>query len=469
MNTAPQEILDKIVSNLNIEDTVSSHCAIPAVSLRGRTDPVVYLGQAFRNSRFLLACMTDTGSVLSGSRALEYFEPGNIVADSDWDFFVHNDLESVRVMMAALEYSGVEWSIDTLKFSRLLDGDVGCSETIPLVHITGAHRYAARETTLHESGTQPERSARREAEVGLVGFVYDECVLAAHDAGKGWGSVRTSGTATAKVTKKDHNYGHVPLEACFDVTVNFGSETAAPGGLPAYGEDSDSGSVLQGHVSVAGESQKVQLILCAPGSSGYPMQRQTPVMRVSSFYASHVQCFLSGWCAVQLFPEETSKRTAFIWDTLLEASVWRAIDKYKERGYTFKGWEGPYTFPSKRLSVRDRSVLFVDFTPTYKEALADADYPRELFRMLRAGLDMLSWYVNQDGCIELSVDKELTAARGTLNFQGSFSSEQEIRHAFKEDYERFVGRYEDEQRMHRMLNSGVLATSTTHRRGAQLL
>lgn len=76
-----------------------------------RKDPVRYLSNTFRYPLTLLSAMFDSGCILSGSRALEYFIPGSCRPESDWDFYVPGYKESVTDMVKALGICGVSWNL----------------------------------------------------------------------------------------------------------------------------------------------------------------------------------------------------------------------------------------------------------------------------------------------------------------------------------------------------------------------
>lgn len=172
---------------------------------------------------------------------------------------------------------------------------------------------------------------------------------------------------------------------------------------------------------------------------------------------------------MQLFPAESSRRSAFIWDDTFAASVVSAVHKYEVRGYKFLDWNEPYVFPSRRMSVGRDNTLFVDFTDVYRDALGVEAYPEELFNMLVAGIKMLSWHINNDGIPELSTDRELMHLRSVSMEHESVLSDEHVGKAFVEDYERCSSLYGDNAAVRRMLISGVLLVSTWGRNATQLL
>ncbi|KAL3440016.1 hypothetical protein BJX65DRAFT_315185 [Aspergillus insuetus] len=83
-----------------------------------RWDPLAYLGTTFEDPHTLLHVMTLTDTIISGSRAVEYFTPGIIDAGSDWDFYIVGALPNINVMSRYLEKIGVAWQKDTEKTPR---------------------------------------------------------------------------------------------------------------------------------------------------------------------------------------------------------------------------------------------------------------------------------------------------------------------------------------------------------------
>jgi len=75
----------------------------------------------FKNSQRLLYELGKVDTVLSGSRALEYFLEGSATETSAWDFYCHADLVSIYGTMEALEASGVVWHELHEVLRKLLD------------------------------------------------------------------------------------------------------------------------------------------------------------------------------------------------------------------------------------------------------------------------------------------------------------------------------------------------------------
>ncbi|EED11871.1 hypothetical protein TSTA_110510 [Talaromyces stipitatus ATCC 10500] len=74
-----------------------------------RWDPVVYLRRAFADPKSLLHAMAFTGTLISGSRALEYFVKDMTTPESDWDFYASGNAACINTISAYLESIGVMW------------------------------------------------------------------------------------------------------------------------------------------------------------------------------------------------------------------------------------------------------------------------------------------------------------------------------------------------------------------------
>lgn len=72
-------------------------------------NPLRYFGTMFSDPQKLLYELGKVGTMLSGSRALDYFLKGSATETSDWDFYCPPSLISIYGTMKALEKSGVVW------------------------------------------------------------------------------------------------------------------------------------------------------------------------------------------------------------------------------------------------------------------------------------------------------------------------------------------------------------------------
>ncbi|KAL7940153.1 hypothetical protein V8C42DRAFT_338406 [Trichoderma barbatum] len=73
-------------------------------------DPIAYLEPTFKEPAALLSVMFDTGSIISGSRALEFFVPGSTDETSDWDFYIPAFRDAIVDMINILnKCCNIEW------------------------------------------------------------------------------------------------------------------------------------------------------------------------------------------------------------------------------------------------------------------------------------------------------------------------------------------------------------------------
>jgi hypothetical protein len=465
MQSIPQEILDRITSNLNITDTVKACAAKPNVSIEDRVDPTRYLRQAFTHPDYLMTCMTDVGCVISGSRALEYFEPGSIAETSDWDFYIYPDMISLLYMMSALEYSGVAWDIDTDKFARLVGGDVGHTEIIAVHELYRAFRYMAHDEELNAMEDMPEGSTDDKVERRLIEYLYREHRKMTRI---GTGRLHMRAIGAIKVTRITVQHRGEAMDDAFGVSPGESLDRAGRG---CYGPNQELvGTVLCGRTADEKGNQPVQLMICSPGIGRTRYHHETPMQRITSFYASHVQCFIAGWCAVQLFPAETSKKRAYIWKYPGEdPTVTPAMEKYEARGYEFVSYDGVYEFPARRISIQNGGALFVSFQATYEKMVGDKFDVPSLFKKLTAGMGMLSWYMGINGRPTLCTDEELSALQRDM-----YTSEDTLKTEYISDI--FVKEHVDSPhikgnmgKIKRMLKSGIADVPVLRRRYPYLL
>ena len=109
--------LQGVVNKLSLADAMTLRDAFTYSSIleqcyNMRVDPISYLSKTFKHPVTLLSAMFDTGCILVGSRALEFFVPGSSRDESAWKFFVPGYKESVSDMINALDKSGVAWQFD---------------------------------------------------------------------------------------------------------------------------------------------------------------------------------------------------------------------------------------------------------------------------------------------------------------------------------------------------------------------
>lgn len=111
------DILNQIVKYIDIENIeVACKSLVPTISkheidsiIRHRENPMILLRNLTNKPELLLLSMGFAEVVLSGSRATEYFYPGIISNESDWDFYCPPKPELVNAFETFLEIIGVKW------------------------------------------------------------------------------------------------------------------------------------------------------------------------------------------------------------------------------------------------------------------------------------------------------------------------------------------------------------------------
>jgi hypothetical protein len=303
----------------------------------------------------------------------------------------------------------------------------------------------------------------------LVRFLYGKCYPRRITGDILSEAAKRRPRTIVRITKRGDTSSFPLLDSRYDVEMY---NTPAGQGAPAheeYGTTEEDHTIICGRTTAKDSNQKVQLILCSTRRTGFPIQTQTPVMKVTSFYATHVQCFISGWCAVQLFPDMSQDKKAYLWDDRGEPLVDAAVEKYEKRGYTFIPYDKSYVFPNERRSVQDGSALYIGFERMYEEELGHDVGVNQLFYMLKKGLDMLSWFVNNNRILTLSMDDELAAVRALTPRREELFINARINEMFGADRLRTMQRRGDLSILRRMMRSGILRIGSSDMHARQLL
>lgn len=394
MQSLPLEILAEITSSLNIRDVSSAQKAHHDVPLNTRVNPFTYLRSTFSNPLELMTAMTDTGTVISGSRALEYFEPGSVSNDSDWDFFVHPDATAVSVMMRVLEESGVKWDIDLGPLERLMAGQRGHVEKMHINDIRRANSYAHHNARHNTTGyTNAYWKSMHNFTLRLLG-VSSKVVHSARKKTVRYMRENDGGTLVkpivAVIRKEDDTVRN------HSMAISVSSEVTSHKEVDYADDERLEMFIIRGSVDARGTKENIQLVAC---TRMFHTTKPRPMDKISSFYATHVQCFISGWCAVQLFPELTRRKTAMIWTGIGRYNWSYAVEKYTDRGYTFTSRCHSELPDATVIRVTDEKVLSVDFQEFYKgEILTQGAEERyktleETFVWLRKHAAGLKWKV----------------------------------------------------------------------------
>ncbi|KAL6887147.1 hypothetical protein HDV57DRAFT_488136 [Trichoderma longibrachiatum] len=321
-----------------------------------RISPVEYLSKTFSYPVMLLSVMFDTGCILSGSRALEFFLPGSTRPDSDWDFYVPGYAESVADIISALSLSGVTWDLEGQRLEKELmaNGSVTVRREVLIALSTWYGRFAC---------TPPQRTGTALHDIAL------EFRRLKHE----------EGTNSNGYTITRHSDGMINITA---------KDTKIGENVSIY-EDGlgRQFSLLQGSIKTASGKESVQLMI---GTNVAGMK--SCMSFVKDFYASHVQCFLSGWCAVHLHYKRTHKRQAILWQSRGQnpAKVRAAVDKYERRGFEFS--TSKEMFDLKR-TLHDQDSLLIDYGDIYRPYIKQCDHGllNDWLYERRQNLQGISW------------------------------------------------------------------------------
>ncbi|KAF9763301.1 hypothetical protein IL306_003171 [Fusarium sp. DS 682] len=378
-----QSHLQKAMNKLNIDDSlalVNAFSGDPTVARchRARTNPLNYLSRTFRYAVTLLSVMFDTGCVISGSRALDFFVPGSANSDSDWDFYVPGYKESVADMMSVLSLCGVTWELnaDRIASDFLRDGRVEVHSNV---------------LDVFSSWISPG------VETGILNETVHEIVVAFMRMRSG---IPRAGTY---IISRDH---------CNDIIIEPNvDEGCYIEGLTGY--ETSSGepfSMICGSIQTPQGAQSVQLII----GCHYRGIRSC-LSFIKEFYASHVQCFIGGWCAAHMYYYHASNRDATIWGGKHSTkAIEKAIEKYRDRGFSFH--DAAYTEPSVRR-FDDMNSMFLDYGDVYRSFLRKSNL--EMFDKWiaerRQNIKVIHWVEFGNGIKEIHSPFE-KCSRGRTSF-----------------------------------------------------
>ncbi|KJR83324.1 uncharacterized protein SPSK_04105 [Sporothrix schenckii 1099-18] len=348
------ELLEQIIGYLSAGDALS----LAKMSRRIRTachsrlDPERYLQPTFKYARYLLAAMTDFGCVLSGSRALEYFVPGSIEHPrqslggpvSDWDFLVPCHKGSVFGMMDALARCGVRWQDSMAELFGLVGKPAGSSALIraqSVMPILPSHLASDAPEALSVEALALYRR--------LHSFVY---VHTDPDA-RSWVNVEVvqdhppassepgSNYAFEEILLQDMQYrGFHPHTGRPLTSEEVDGADIVPTGPEAYHgygyAPNNTVHLINGFITPPGGlRQKVQLFQCHHDKH----KASTPLEYiVDTYYATHVQCFISGWAAGHFYYDLARQKMSLVWHVPFgkaEKELKTCIQKYRARGYRF--------------------------------------------------------------------------------------------------------------------------------------
>lgn len=400
-----EDIAGMVLSFLTIDDgyaLVEAWNMGPELMKR-RTDPVAFVSRVFRYGRSLLAAMADEGCVLAGSHSLEFHVPGSVDEDSDWDMYVPGNLKAITNMLAVLQECGVQWQWPGETYDNFIRGPVGTVVEFRPWHIGNICQW---DEEVLPSLTVTAQIRQRVALAKFLKQTRRELVREMHLAqGLNIDELKMRSVRATKLHDREDLGSGTRVELVEDPI----DATAATG----YRLMIDRPKLVYGTIRPARRPhrvKRVQLIICQLYN-----HESRPLRFVSNFYASHVQCVITGWCAVHLFPGLANRRQAILWKRELTDAVRASISKYRARGYTYQDPAPQLEIPRKRIQTGDGSASVVTFHQLYEEF---ASYAPDLagqilhYRSLREiCLNMMSWFITNKGELQTNIDKELDEIR----------------------------------------------------------
>lgn len=359
MATATSTVAE-IMRKLSISDTISVTNGFPRSHLlkacsEERTNPVAYLQATFDYPITLMSAMFDTGCVISGSRALEFFIPGTAMPNSAWDFYIPAYKESVIDMVNALNLCGVAWYTDADAISRdLVQNRKTVASTRVLQNLVSWITFLERENAIPILGRH----------LYMVIYAYSK-----------W--ISKSSSYMVEITMDLNDNVH------FTPYMQYESIDS-----PCLNLQKTSYNVLYGEIETPRGCEKIRLII------GTPFDGIRGCMAfIKTFYASHMQCFIGGWCAAHMYYVPTYKKKAILWKdaaSKYDDDIQDEIQRYSERGFEFM--DALRCGPNIR-TLRDSDSLLLSYGELYRTFL-----PRQCYSLLdnwllerNRNLETISW------------------------------------------------------------------------------
>lgn len=285
----PAKGLHEVITRLSIDDAKSLYQA----TSRSKQDSLVtksclwrlsvkeYIQSHLGDASIILRAMYQNFVYLSGSRALEFFRPGSIGNQSDWDFYAPNDFDLVSDFMHEMERVGVIWHSPLDRIQKLM----------------------------RESG-------------GTVRLPY-----------QAFCDVVASGALSQAATDKDFTIYDNPSNLdsrtrSQNVHIYTGDKTII---VDTGGIDDDYGDILRRVIrgELKTDMGKVEIQLMVEDRK-HPFDTSS----IFKFHSSAVQCYLSAHVACHYYGKEASPGITHVWhDHVKTQRKERALQKYRERGF----------------------------------------------------------------------------------------------------------------------------------------
>ncbi|KZZ88803.1 hypothetical protein AAL_08004 [Moelleriella libera RCEF 2490] len=331
--SAKFDTLQRVVNGLDIGDVfalkeVFTYSQMLNQCYHSRVNPIQYLSQTFNHPLTLLSVMFDTGCIIGGPRALEFFFPASADAD-EWTFFVPGFKESVLDMANALHLCGVSWQTNADEILALLR----------------RRQTATASRTVLDCLVSWIEDCGQSAAEHLVGKDLYQ-VLEAYQAIDINERDRANSFLIADVGSWTISVVPIPAE-------NQGRSPAGSGKEIMTG--------LTGRIQTGRGPQSVRLMV---GSSADGTESCMSFLR--EFGASHLQCYIGGWSAGHMHYQQSRSRKATLfraWPGQKYKNCDVNIKKYKRMGFKFSRAEeeGPLT-----RSMKDSDSFSIDYGDLYR-------------------------------------------------------------------------------------------------------
>lgn len=409
IESLPREVMDSIIREMNVGDAINVGAIMGGVAVEQRLDPCKYLSRTFKHSTSLLAAMADYGCVIGGARAADYFSSSRANEGTKWNFFCPPSIAASARMVNILSACGVEWYCNVAGLQNLLDGRVGAEEKISVMRLHHATRAMAALTN-----NRYEESLSRVREfVCLIRSMAHRSDAAASP------SFNTHGMITVRRmdgmnTRSEHKLPNVSV----DVEIMRGlGLTRYPDVLPFHGKIKNN----------KGSTEEVCLMVCyrrlestiSTLRMGDRFTERSVIEAATQQWISCATCFITGWCAVQVFPEEDDKKVITRTGTEPMDRP-NSTDRYRMNGYSLQEYTSPNVFTSVVHSAAHSNIRIVPFLKTYAADEGEASpLQRDVRNMFQLGLESvagLAWHRGASGYVKLGEDEGLRLARrGIMN------------------------------------------------------
>lgn len=255
------DVLRAAVERLGLSDVLSLRKEFLNVKsaqkcFDSRACPLKHLEKAFSFPLTLLAAMFDTGCVLTGPRALEFFHPCPVQGES-WDFYVPGFKESVADMVNALSLSGVTWELEGDRINSKLQDE-------------GRVKVEAKTLEAMDSWVQ---DLKPDDTISILG-------LELHKALRTFRLWRAHGSSPGDKYVMIRRDGEIKF-VLLDSELEDGDTSIA-----------ETPSLMTGHISVGNRQERVRLFIGQAHSGVGGLLR---FMKLT--YNIRLHCFVGGWCA----------------------------------------------------------------------------------------------------------------------------------------------------------------------------